>query len=104
MLPGRELINEIEQTLYDLDVLDWELSGSLEDYIIDNGEYLLKEWQDIKNNFAKKSKREQLNLMLDVIQSEAYSEREELEARMSHLDKIDEELERLIEWEDEEGF
>ena len=104
MLPERELINEIERTLYDLDVLDWELSGSLEDYITDNGEYFLKEWQDIKSNFAKKSKREQLNLMLDVIQSEAYSEREELEARMSHLDKIDEELERLIEWEDEEGF
>ena len=104
MLPGRELIDEIERTLYDLDVLDWELSGSLEDYIINNGEYFLKEWQDIKKTFTDKNKREQLNLILDVIQSEAYSEREELEARVSHLDKIDEELERLIQWEDDDNF
>jgi hypothetical protein len=30
MLPGRELINEVEQTLSDLDADEWELSAKLE--------------------------------------------------------------------------
>ncbi len=38
MLPGRELINEIEKTLSDLDADEWELSVILEPYIIDNGD------------------------------------------------------------------
>ena len=38
MLPGRELINAIEQTLSDLDADEWELSEKLEQYIIENGD------------------------------------------------------------------
>jgi hypothetical protein len=40
--------------------------------------------------------------MLDVIQSEAYSEREKLQTRVDILDKIDLELEALVVFDDEE--
>jgi hypothetical protein len=96
MLPGRELINEVEQTLSDLDADEWELSAKLEQYIIDNGDEFLKEWREIKRDYSGKSAKGQLSLIFDVIQSEAYSEREELQARVDYLDEIDDELENLI--------
>lgn len=104
MLPGRKLINEIEQTLSDLDTVDWQLSGKLEDYILEHGDYFLDEWRDIKRSFSDKSTRVQLSLILDVIQSEAYSEREKLQARVDILDEIDDELEDLIEFDEDDLF
>lgn len=101
MLSGRELINEIEKMLSDLDADEWELSGALEQYILDNGDDLLNEWQDIQRNFSDKSKRYQLDLMLDAIQSEVHSECNELQARINLLDKIDEELDKLIEFDED---
>jgi hypothetical protein len=53
MLSGRELINEIEQRLSDLDADKWELSRALEQYILDNEDYFLDEWQDIQHNFFR---------------------------------------------------
>jgi hypothetical protein len=103
MLPGRELINAIEQTLSDLDADEWELSEKLEQYIIDNGDEFLTEWREIKRDYSGKSTQEQLNLIFDVIQSEAYSESEKLQARVDILDEINDELENLIEY-DEEDF
>ena len=102
MLPGRELINEIEQTLSDLDADEWELSAKLEQYIIDNGDEFLNEWREIKRDYSEKSTREQLFLMLDTIQSEADSEREKLQARVDILDEIDDELDNLIEFDEED--
>lgn len=103
MLPGRELIDEIEQTLCDLEADEWELSGNLENYIIEHGDYFLDEWRAIKKNFSEKSAREQLFLMLDTIQTEANSDREKLQARVDILDEIDDELDNLIGF-DEEDF
>ena len=103
MLPGRELINAIEQTLSDLDADEWELSEKLEQYIIDNGDEFLTEWREIKRDYSGKSTQEQLNFIFDVIQSEAYSESEKLQARVDFLDEINDELENLIEY-DEEDF
>ncbi len=102
MLPGRELINTIEQTLSDLDVDDWQLSEKMEEYIIDNGDYFLDEWQGIKRDFPDESTREKLNLILDVIQSEAYSECGDLQSRIDKLDGITDELNGLINYEDDE--
>jgi hypothetical protein len=101
MLSGRELINEIEQRLSDLDADKWELSRALEQYILDNEDYFLDEWQDIQHNFSDKSKKYQLNLMLDAIQSETHSECSELQARIDLLDGIDDELEKLIDFEED---
>ncbi len=67
MLPGRELINEIEKALSDLDVMRWELSGNLADYILDRGDFLLEQWREIKRDYSKESKREQLSMMFDLI-------------------------------------
>lgn len=78
MLPGCELINAIEQTLSNLDADEWELSEKLEQYIIDNGDEFLTEWREIKRDYSEESTQEQLNLIFDVIQSEAYSESEKL--------------------------
>jgi hypothetical protein len=103
MLPGRELINEIEQSLSDLDTDQWELSAKLEDYILGNEDYFLGEWREIKRDYPEKSARNQLSLMLDLIQSEAYSERKKLKASIDILAEIDDELENLIEF-DEEDF
>ncbi len=103
MLPGRELINAIEQTLSDLDADECELSEKLEQYIIDNGDEFITEWREIKRDYSEKSTQEQLNLIFDVIQSEAYSESEKLQARVDFLDEINDELENLIEY-DEEDF
>ena len=103
MLPGRELINAIEQTLSDLDADEWELSEKMEQYIIENGDEFLTEWREIKRDYSGKSTKEQLNLIFDVIQSEAYSESEKLQARVDILDEINDELENLIEY-DEEDF
>ena len=101
MLPGRELINEIEQTLSDLDADEWELSGKLEQYILDNGDEFLTEWREIKHDYPGNTK-EQLNLIFDVIQSEAYSESEKLQARVDFLDEINDELENLIDYDEED--
>lgn len=100
MLPGRQLIDEIECQLDKLDVLDWELSTELEQYILDNGDELLEEWEEIQKDYS--DKREQLNLMFDSIQSEVYTSITDLESRLDRLEKIDDELDRLIKWEDEE--
>lgn len=61
MLPGRELINAIEQTLSNLDADEWELSEKLEQYIIDNGDEFLTEWREIKRDYSEESTQEQLN-------------------------------------------
>jgi hypothetical protein len=102
MPSGRELIDEIEQALSDLDIDDWELSGNLEEFILEKCELFLSEWREVKRKFSEKSGREQLNLMLDLTQSEAYSEREKLQTRVDILDKIDLELEALVVFDDEE--
>jgi len=96
MVPGRELIEEIERALYDLDADEYELSEKLEDFIIEKGEYFLSEWRDLQRNFTDRGKREQVDLMLDVIQSEAYEESEKLRVRVDFLDQIDNEIEELI--------
>jgi hypothetical protein len=95
MLSGRELINEIEQMLSDLDADEWELSGALEQYILDNGDDLLNEWQDIQRNFSDKSKRYQLDLMLDTIQSEVHSECNELQSCPSQKTVLSEMIDKF---------
>lgn len=102
MLPGRALINEIEEILDDIDADEWEFSTQLEDYILERAEYFVSEWEEIKRDYADKGARERLRLMLDTIQSEAFSEREELAARVDCFDKIDTELENLIQWDEED--
>lgn len=102
MLPGRELINEIERSLDELDADEWELSAALEDYILESGEEFLEEWRDIQNDsFSDESKREKLNILLDSIQANVNSEIDRLESRLAKLNEIDDELEKLIEWEEE---
>lgn len=100
MLPGRQLINEIESQLDKLDVLDWELPTELEQYILDNGDELLDEWVEIQRDYP--DKREQLNMMFDSMQGEVYENITDLENRLSKLERINDQLEELIEWEDEE--
>ena len=85
MLPGRQLINEIENLLFDLDFDECELSSKLEQYILDHGEDFLDEWHDIQKNFKDKDKQEHLFLMFDTIQSEVYSELEEAEEKVEKL-------------------
>ena len=97
MLPGRQLISEIENLLFDLDVDEYELSLKLEQYILDNGEFLLHEWHDIQKEFSDKDKREHLFLMFDTIQSEISPELEEAEEKVKNLSSIDRELDRFIE-------
>lgn len=97
---GRRLIDEIESMLDDLDVEDWELSTELESYILENGDNLLDEWLEI--NKGDESNREKLNLFFDTIDSAVFEKRESLERQMKDLDAIGDELERLIEWEDED--
>ncbi len=106
MLPGRQLISEIENLLFDLDVDECELSSKLEQYILDHGEFLLNEWHDIQKNFSDKDKLEHLFLMFDTIQSEVSPELEEAEEKVKILSSIDRELDRFIaessdeEWND----
>jgi len=103
MLPGRELINEIERALDELDADEWELSATLEDYILENGEELLEEWKDIQNgSLSEESKREKLNILFDSIQADVNSEIDRLESKLAKLNEIDDELEKLTEWEEEE--
>lgn len=107
MLPGRQLIDEIENLLFDLDFKEYELSSKLEQYILDHGDFFLNEWHDIQKNFSDKDKREHLLLMFDTIQSEVSPELEEAEGKVKYLSSIDSELDRLMEesdeeWEDEE--
>jgi hypothetical protein len=104
MLPGRELIEEIERRLYDLDADEWELSEKLEEFILEKGDFFLSDWRDIRRNFADRGPREQVDLILDVIQSEAYEESEKLRARVDFLDQIDDELEKLIGGDGEEDL
>jgi hypothetical protein len=104
MLPGRELIEEIERTLYGLEADEWELSEKLEEFILEKGDFFLSEWRDIRRNFTDRSTREQVDLILDVIQSEAYEESEKLRARADFLDQIDDELEKLIGGDEEEDL
>ncbi len=59
MLPGGQVIDEIECQLDELDVFDWELPMELEQYILDNGDELLVEWKEIQEDYS--DKREQLN-------------------------------------------
>ena len=61
----------------------------------------LTEWREIKRDYSGESTKEQLNLIFDVIQSEAYSESEKLQARVDILDEINDELENLIEYDEE---
>ncbi len=100
MLPGRQVIDEIECQLDELDVFDWELPTELEQYILDNGDELLVEWKEIQEDYS--DKREQLNLMFDAIQGEVYSSISDLETRLARLEKVDDQLDKLIEWEDED--
>ncbi len=104
MLPGRQLISEIENLLFDLDVDEYELSSKLEQYILDNGEFLLNEWHDIQKNFSDKDKREHLFLMFDTIQSEVSPELEEAEEKVENLSSIDRELDRFIEESSDEEW
>ena len=107
MLPGRQLISEIENLLFDLDLDEYELSSKLEQYILDRGEFLLNEWHDIQKNFSDKDKREHLFLIFDTIQSEVSPEIDEAEEKVKNLSSIDRELDRFIaassdeEWEDD---
>jgi len=96
MLPGRQLINEIENLLFDLDFDECELSLKLEQYVLDNGDFLLSEWHDIQKEFSDKDKREHLFLMFDTIQSKIYPELEEAEEKVKNLSSIDRELDRFI--------
>ena len=100
MLPGRRLIDEIESQLDKLDVFDWELPTELEQYILDNGDELLDEWVEIQRDYS--DKREQLNLMFDSIQSAVYASITDLDNRLNRLEKINDQLDELIEWEDED--
>ncbi|MBU1344510.1 MAG: hypothetical protein KKD66_23090 [Proteobacteria bacterium] len=100
MLPGRQLIDEIESQLDKLDVSDWELPTELEQYILDNGDELLEEWEETQKDYS--DKREQLNLMFDSIQSAVYTSITDLENRLTRLEKINDQLDGLIEWEDED--
>jgi len=43
-----------------------------------------------------------LNLMFDAIQGEVYSSISDLETRLARLKKVDDQLDKLIEWEDED--
>lgn len=100
MLPGRQVIDGIECQLDELDVFDWELPTELEQYILDNGDELLEEWKEIQAQYS--DKREQLNLMFDAIQGEVYASISDLENRSARLEIVDDQLDKLIEWEDEE--
>ncbi len=96
MLPGRQLISEIENLLFDLDVDEYELSSKLEQYILDHGEFLLNEWHDIQKSFSDKDKQKHLFLMFDTIQSEVSPDLEEAEEKVKNLSSIDRELDRFI--------
>lgn len=101
-VPGRVLVDEIERMLDELGVEDWELSTKLETYLVENGDDLLEQWREIKA--GNESKREKVNLLLDEIESEIFEKRELLEKQLEDFNEIEGELERLIEWEDEDGF
>ena len=72
----------------------------MEQYILDNGDELLDEWVEIQRDYP--DKREQLNMMFDSMQGEVYENITDLENRLSKLERINDQLEELIEWEDEE--
>ncbi len=94
MLPGRQLIGEIENILFDLDAPEYELSFKLEQYILEQGSFFLKKWHAIKKNHN--NKQEQLNMIFDTIQSEVDLELEEAEEKTKYLRLIDRELDQFI--------
>ena len=108
MLPGRELIYEIEKLLFDHHSDEGDISGRLDDYIIesisdqlDNPETLGEEYESIKREYPEGSK-ERLNAILDMISGEVESEISHIEPRLDTLEKIESELEKLYIYEDDD--
>ena len=107
MLPGRALIYELEQLLFEHHPDAEEISGKLDEYIIDSvsdkldqGDSLHEEYEGIKQRYPEGSK-ERLNALLDMILGEVEEEIESIEPRAEMLREIEDELEKLTIYEEE---
>ena len=107
MLPGRELIYEIEKLLFDHHPEEGDISGIFDDYIIDSisnqlndDESLGGEYKEIKRQYPEGSK-DRLNAILDMISGEVENEISHIEPKLETLNKIESELEKLYIYDDE---
>ncbi len=108
MIPGRALIYEIDQLLFDLHPDEGEISGKLDQCIIDTisdkldrGEDLYEEYEDIKRTY-KEGTKERLNAILDMIIGEVEEELRYIEPRIEMLREAEDELEKLHIYEEED--